>query len=94
MPIQLEPDQSGMGVTIKSEGESWIKLHSDSHDEEEDPRRIQLLLELLESGPVKDLIAIHVPLPLVSLKLPRFDGHGNSNEKRESRWKRKEAHYL
>src|ERR1700722_2382432 len=24
-----------------------------------------------------------------SLKLPRFDGHGNSNEKRESRWKRK-----
>jgi hypothetical protein len=23
------------------------------------------------------------------VKLPRFDGHGNSNEKRESRWKRK-----
>src|SRR4029077_14585238 len=23
------------------------------------------------------------------LKLPRFDGHGNSNKKRESRWKRK-----
>ena len=26
---------------------------------------------------------------VVVLKLPRFDGHGNSNEKRESRWKRK-----
>jgi putative transposase len=23
------------------------------------------------------------------MKLPRFDGHGNSNKKRESRWKRK-----
>jgi transposase len=26
---------------------------------------------------------------LVEVRLPRFDGHGNSNEKRESRWKRK-----
>ena len=26
---------------------------------------------------------------LQALKLPRFDGHGNSNEKRESRWKQK-----
>jgi catechol 2,3-dioxygenase len=28
------------------------------------------------------------------VKLPRFDGHGNSNEKRGFRWNKKEAHYL
>jgi MFS family permease len=28
------------------------------------------------------------------LKLPRFDGHGNSNEKRGSDGSKKEAHYL
>ena len=31
---------------------------------------------------------------LVIVKLPRFDGHGNSNEKRGSDGSKKEAHYL
>jgi hypothetical protein len=35
--------------------------------------------ELIKAGAVN----------FVVVRLPRFDGHGNSNEKRESRWKRK-----